>query len=178
VSDAFDERLSRTRGDVADRSAAEERARAERAQAYEQARAVAAAAARALIPELLASIQALREFEEADPARTSRWKIDRVKLDLGYFPDSAPVTFSREYRPARVLGKGSQLKGWIITAARGGLSITIPRSAAEPLVVAPFKTLEEAADAGMYSGAGRVVVTSDAFDAVIQTIADHIARGH
>jgi hypothetical protein len=34
------------------------------------------------------------------------------------------------------------------------------------------------ANAGVYAVEGRVIVTTDAFDAVIQTIADHIARGH
>jgi hypothetical protein len=51
VSAAFDERLAKTRGN-ADEGAA------------------AMAASQALRPELLASIDALRQFEEADPART------------------------------------------------------------------------------------------------------------
>ena len=144
----------------------------------QQARSDAAEAARGLLPELLASFDALRTFEEADPARTSNFKIYRTKLNLGFFPDSAPVTFSREYRPARGLGTGSHLQGWIFTAGRGGLSITVPRSATEPLIVEPFATLEETADVGIYASAGHVVVTSDAFEAVIQTIVDHIARGH
>ena len=132
----------------------------------------------ALLPELLASFDALREFEDADPARTSEFKIYRSNMNLGFFPDSAPVTFSREYRPARGLGNGSHLSGWMFTAARGGLSITVPRSKSEPLIVHPFPTLEQAADVGIYASSGRVVVTSDAFEAVLQTIVDHIARGH
>jgi hypothetical protein len=178
VSDAFDERLERTREDIAKRAADLERAQAERARSSEQARQDAAAAARALLPELLASFEALREFEEADPARMSNYKIYRTKMNLGFFPDSAPVTFSREYLPVRGLGKGSHLQGWIFTAVRGGLSITVPRSPTEPLVIEPYATLEEAADAGIYASSGRVVVTSQAFEAIIQTIVDHIARGH
>jgi hypothetical protein len=178
VSDAFDERLARTQEGVDQVAAARERSRIQREQRVRAERLEAAATARALLPELLASIEALREFEEADPARTSRWKLERTNVNLGFFPDSAPVAFSREYRAARGLGKGSVLDGWIISAARGGLTITIPRSAREPLVVQPWATLDEAADAGIYSSGGRVVVTSDAFDSVIQMIADHIARGH
>src|SRR5262245_10723806 len=178
VSDAFDDRLARTRGDVDKRAAAIERERAEREHYARQERSAAAAASRALLPELLASFDALREFEEADPARTSPWRLGSRNVDLGWFPDSAPITLTREYRPARGLGRGSRLEGWTIRAARGGLTIKLSRSAREPLVVHPFATLEEAANAGIYSSEGRVVVTNDAFEAVIQMIADHIARGH
>jgi hypothetical protein len=178
VSDAFDERLSRTRGQAEQLAAAQARAQAERERRSREHRAAAAAAARALLPELRAAIEALRTFEENDPARTSPWRLEQTKLNLGFFPDSAPVTLAREYRPAPRFRKGSELKGWVLTTARGGLSLTIPRAPGEPLVVSPFGTLEEAANAGIYSQNGRVVVTSEAFDAVIQTIADHIARGH
>jgi hypothetical protein len=178
VSEAFDERLAKTRGNADERAAALERARAEREDYAREERAAAMAASRALLPELRSAIDALRAFEEADPARTSQWKLESRNVDLGWFPDSAPITLTREYRPARGLGRGSRLEGWTIRAARGGLTIRISRSAREPLVTEPFDTLEAAADAGIYSLAGRVVVTSEAFEAVIQMIADHIARGH
>ena len=100
------------------------------------------------------------------------------EIQIEFFPDDAPVTFTREYRPGRVLGKGSVIDKWILSAARGGLTITIPRSAKEPLETHPWPTLEAAADAGIYTSSGRVVVTSEAFEAVIQMIADHIARGY
>jgi len=178
VSDAFDERLARTQEDVEQRAAAHEQTRSNREQLARQERAAATAAARALLPELHASIEALRKFEEAGPERTSRWKITRKTVDLGGYPDSAPISLAREYRPVRGFGKGSAIDAWTIVAARGGLTIRIPRAAGSPLVVQPPESLEAAADAGIYSASGRVVIVNEAFDSVIQMIADHIARGY
>ena len=178
MSDAFDERLERTRGDAARRAAVRQQAQAERERSSQQARDDAAAAARVLLPELLAAFDALREFEDADPARTSEFKIYRSNLNLGFFPDSAPVTFSREYRPARGLGNGSHLYGMDVhRGTRRAVHHRSPdrrRAAHRP----SLSHARAAADAGIYSSSGRVVVTSEAFEAVIQMIVDHIARGH
>jgi hypothetical protein len=178
VSDAFDERLARTQETVEQRVAATEQTRSNREELARQERAAATNAARALLPELHASIEALRRFEEAGPDSTSRWKITRKTVDLGGYPDSAPISLTREYRTVRGFGKGSSIDGWTIVAARGGLTIKIPRAAGAPLVVHPPASLEAAANAGIYSASGRVVIVNEAFDSVIQMIADHIARGH
>ena len=58
------------------------------------------------------------------------------------------------------------------------MTIKIARAAGSPLVVRPLDSLEAVADAGIYSASGRIVIANEAFDSVIQMIADHIARGY